>query len=64
MLILTRRQGEKILIGNEIEVSVVNISGNQVSIGIDAPNDVEVDREEIRIRKNASMDDEIENLDD
>lgn len=51
MLILTRRQGESIVIGNDIEVTVVWIKGNQAQIGVRAPKDVSVDRLEIRERK-------------
>ena len=47
MLILTRRPGETILIGDDIEVTVMRISGNQVRIGVHAPDDVSVHREEI-----------------
>jgi carbon storage regulator len=52
MLILTRRIGESIKIGNDITVTVTGISGSQVRIGVTAPDDIEVDREEIRNRKN------------
>ncbi|MGV6816539.1 MAG: carbon storage regulator CsrA [Thiotrichales bacterium] len=52
MLILTRRIGEKLLIGDDIEISVLSVRGNQVSIGINAPKDVPVHREEIRNRLN------------
>lgn len=52
MLILTRRIGEKLLIGDDVQVSVLSVRGNQVSIGIDAPKDVPVHREEIRDRLN------------
>lgn len=52
MLILTRRIGEKLLIGDDIEISVLSVRGNQVSIGINAPKDVPVHREEIRDRLN------------
>lgn len=51
MLILTRRQGEQIVIGDEIVIEVKSIVGNSVQIGIDAPKDVSVDREEVRRAK-------------
>lgn len=47
MLILSRRPGESVMIGDEIQVTVLSINGNQVRIGIHAPRDVEVHREEI-----------------
>jgi carbon storage regulator len=56
MLILSRKLKQKIIIGygeDAIEVVVMGISGNQVSLGIDAPDDVDIDREEIRIKKDA-----------
>lgn len=51
MLILTRRVGEIVCIGPEIRVMVMGVNGNQVRIGIDAPKNISVDREEIHIRK-------------
>jgi carbon storage regulator len=53
MLILTRRVGETIKIGEEISVTVLGVKGNQVRVGISAPKDVAVHREEIfeRIKK-------------
>jgi carbon storage regulator len=51
MLILTRRAGETIRIGNDIEVTVLEVKASQVRIGIKAPKDIVVDREEIAIRK-------------
>jgi carbon storage regulator len=51
MLILTRKPGEVIRIGNDITVTVLSVQGQQVRLGIDAPKDVSVDREEIAIRK-------------
>jgi carbon storage regulator len=51
MLILTRRTGEAICIGRDIKITVLGIKGNQVKLGIDAPPDVPVDREEIHARK-------------
>ena len=47
MLILTRRVGESLMIGDNVGVTVLGIRGNQVRIGIDAPKDVSVHREEI-----------------
>lgn len=51
MLILTRRTGETIMIGNEMSVTVLGVKGNQVRIGINAPKSVEIDRTEVRRRK-------------
>ena len=47
MLILTRRVGEKLIIGDEISVTILGVKGNQVRIGVHAPNDVPIHREEI-----------------
>jgi len=56
MLILTRRSGETICIGNNVRVTVLGVKGNQVRIGIEAPKDVRVDREEVaeRIARDAA----------
>jgi carbon storage regulator len=47
MLILTRRVGETLMIGNDVTVTVVGVNGAQVRIGVDAPKDVAVHREEV-----------------
>jgi len=47
MLILTRRAGETVMIGNDITITVLAVKGNQVRIGINAPKEVAVHREEI-----------------
>jgi carbon storage regulator len=47
MLILTRRVGETVMIGDEVTVTVLGVKGNQVRIGVNAPKDVAVHREEI-----------------
>jgi len=53
MLILTRRVGETLMIGDEVSVTVLGVKGNQVRIGVNAPKEVAVHREEIyaRIKK-------------
>jgi len=53
MLVLSRRLGESVVIGHEIQVSVVSISRSRVRIAIEAPRQVAVDRREIWIRKRA-----------
>ncbi len=57
MLILTRRVGETVMIGNEVTVTVLGVKGNQVRIGVNAPKDVAVHREEIyeRIKREEDM---------
>ena len=47
MLILTRRIGEKIIIGENVTVAILGVKGQQIRIGIDAPRDISVHREEV-----------------
>ena len=62
MLILTRRVGETVMIGNDVTVTVLGVKGNQVRIGINAPKNVAVHREEIyeRIKREQQGDEHSE----
>jgi carbon storage regulator len=62
MLILTRRAGETLRIGDNVEVTVMAINGAQVRIGIKAPRNVVVDREEIAERKRRDRESSISQL--
>jgi carbon storage regulator len=58
MLILTRRVGETVVIGNDVDVTVLGVKGNQVRLGVKAPREVSVHREEIykRIKEEPAAD--------
>ncbi|KEY91293.1 carbon storage regulator [Candidatus Photodesmus blepharus] len=50
MLILSRRIGETLVVGDEVTVTVLEVKGNQVRIGVDAPREISVHRKEIYMR--------------
>jgi len=58
MLILTRKVGETITIGENIQIQVLSVKGGQVRIGVEAPRDVMVNREEVYERLQAEVTDE------
>ncbi|HJL60564.1 MAG TPA: carbon storage regulator CsrA [Pseudomonadales bacterium] len=64
MLILTRRVGETLMIGDEVTVTILGISGNQIRIGVNAPKEIAVHREEIYRRIQAKGDDQKNGTDD
>ncbi len=66
MLILTRRVDETLIIGDDVHITVIGVKGNQVRIGINAPKNVSVHREEIyeRIQQEKSPSDDSDNTAD
>ena len=60
MLILTRKVGESVLIGDDISITVLSVRGNQVKLGVQAPKEVSVHREEIYKRILQSKDEHID----
>ena len=63
MLILTRRVGESVIIGDDITLTVLGVRGHQVRLGVDAPKDVSVHREEIYQRIQKEKEDDVPSTD-
>lgn len=55
MLVLSRRLDETLIIGDDIKIKILSISGNQIRIGIDAPKEISVHREEVYLRIQAEQ---------
>ena len=55
MLVLNRKQGERVIIGGEIEITVLKVQGNQVKLGIRGPDEVTIHREEIYRKLNECL---------
>ncbi len=62
MLILTRRQGESIIVGDNVRITVISVKGNQVRIGVEAPRSVSVQRQEIVGKKDLAPEDNSEKI--
>ncbi|QTC40272.1 carbon storage regulator CsrA [Bacillus sp. V3] len=65
MLVLTRKTGEAIQIGEDIEISIVSVKGDQVKLGIDAPKNIDIHRKEVYLtiqEENAEASKGIQNL--
>ena len=60
MLILTRKVGESVLIGNDISTTILSVRGNQVKLGVEAPKEVSVHREEIYQRIKQMKDEQLD----
>ncbi|WP_118793725.1 carbon storage regulator CsrA [Haemophilus haemolyticus] len=60
MLILTRKVGESVLIGNDISITILSVCGNQVKLGVEAPKEVSVHREEIYQRIKQMKDEQLD----
>ncbi|MDG4813617.1 carbon storage regulator CsrA [Hydrogenovibrio sp. 3SP14C1] len=63
MLVLTRRAGETLMIGDNIKVTVVGIKSGQVRLGIEAPKEVQIQREELLLKNNQAENVTAESLD-
>ena len=60
MLILTRKVGESVLIGNDISITILSVRGNQAKLGVEAPKEVSVHREEIYQRIKQMKDEQLD----
>jgi len=55
VLVLTRRWGETVVIGEDVELTILSVVNNQVRFGVAAPRHIAVDREEVRLRKDTGL---------
>ncbi len=57
MLVLTRKPGERVMIGDDIVLTLLSVRGQEVRFGFDAPYDIIIDREEVRVARDANQKD-------
>lgn len=61
MLVLTRRVGETLIIGDNVKLTIVGVKSGQVRVGIDAPKEIQIQREELLLKQDKTAEDEPSN---